>query len=65
MGRKKLHKDSKEKQRAYRDRKKKSGYRQISVLVPENIYKDIEGNPNLLLEAYMKLHKAKKGHKKA
>jgi len=65
MGRKKLYKDIKDKQRAYRERKKKAGYKQISVLVPENIYKEIEGNPNLLVEAYRKFRKAKKGGKKA
>lgn len=65
MGRKKLYKNLGEKQKAYRKRKKKAGYRQISVLVPENIYKEIAGNPTLLLEAYMKFHKAKKGGKKA
>jgi len=65
VGRKKLYKDLKEKQKAYRERKKKSGYKQISVSVPGNIYNEIAGNPNLLLEAYIKLRKTKKGGKKA
>ena len=60
MGRKKLYSGSKEKQKAYRERKKKAGYRQISIVVPEKIYSEIEGNPSLLVEAYVKLHKTGK-----
>ena len=61
MGRTRIHKDLKEKQKAYRERKKGLGYRQISVIVPESIYGEIEGNPGLLVEAYIKVRKRRRG----
>jgi len=64
MGRHKVYKDSKEKQKAYRERKKGSGYRQLSVMVPESVYGALKGNPGLLVEAYIELHKTKKGRGK-
>ncbi len=61
MPRPRVYEDLKKKQKAYRDRKKASGYRQISVIVPESIYGEIRGNPSVLVEAYLKVHKRGRG----
>lgn len=55
--RKKIYSDQKEKQKAYRKRKRKSGYRGVLVLVPEHLFLFIKGEPAKLTDAFVTLHK--------
>jgi hypothetical protein len=55
----KIYRNSSEKQKAYRERKKKIGQRAVSFFVPEYLYKFIEGRPELLAEAFIAQNKKK------
>lgn len=57
MGKPKIYADIKEKQKAYRERKKKSGYRNVLVLVPEHLSLFIKGDPSKLTDSFITLHK--------
>lgn len=57
MGRKKMYSDDNEKQKAYRERKKKSGYRGVLVLVPEHLFLFIQGKPDKLIDSFVSLYK--------
>ncbi|MBM2839114.1 MAG: hypothetical protein HW415_1739 [Deltaproteobacteria bacterium] len=57
MGQKRIYPDVNEKQKAYRERKKKSGYRGVLVLVPEHLFPFIKGAPSRLVDSFVTLHK--------
>lgn len=57
MGKKKVYSDVNEKQKAYRERKKKSGFRNVLVLVPEHLFLFIKGEPAKLIDSFVSLHK--------
>lgn len=57
MAKEKIYNDVKAKQKAYRERKKKKGYRGVLVQVPEYIFLFIKGEPSKLVESFVALHK--------
>lgn len=60
---KKIYKDDAERQRAYRLRKVSRGFKKLTLYVPAEIAKEIEGEPQKLVEAYIKT-KARKRREK-
>lgn len=57
MGKKKIYDDVNLKQKAYRERKKKSGYRGVLVQVPEHLFPFIKGEPSKLSDSFIALNK--------
>lgn len=57
MGKTKIYADGNVKQKAYRERKKELGYRNVLVLVPEHLFLFIKGEPTKLTESFVTLHK--------
>lgn len=57
MASQKLYTDDKERQKSYRERKKKSGYRGVLVLVPEYLLLFIKGEPSKLSDSFITLNK--------
>lgn len=57
MAKPKLYSDGKAKQKAYRERKKKSGFRAVLVLVPNHIFPFLKGEPSKLVDSFVTLHK--------
>jgi len=53
----KIYNDRREKQKAYRERKKKRGNRLVTLYVPEHIYPFIKGRPEILIDAFIDRHK--------
>ncbi len=57
MGQKRIYPDVNEKQKAYRERKKKSGFKSVLVLVPEHLFPFIKGTPSRLVDSFLSLNK--------
>lgn len=57
--RKKIYDSAKERQKAYRERKKKAGYKRIVIDVPESLYPFIKGKPATLVAAFIEYAKEK------
>lgn len=57
MGKHKIYSDVNLKQKAYRERKKKSGYRGVLVQVPEHLFLFIKGEPSKLIDSFISMHK--------
>lgn len=57
MGKKKIYDDVKAKQKAYRERKKKAGFRGVLVQVPEHLFLFIQGEPSKLIDSFISMHK--------
>lgn len=55
----KIYKTRREKQKAYRERKKKQGYKSICLYVPEYLFLFIKGYPERLVEAFVNQNKDK------
>lgn len=51
--RKKIYESPKERQKAYRDRKKEAGYRRVVIDVPEHVYAFIKGRPSELVDMFI------------
>ena len=57
--RKKIYDSPKERQKAYRERKKKAGYRRVVIDVPEYLYMFIKGKPSALVTGFIEDTKQK------
>lgn len=53
--RKKIYDSPKERQKAYRERKREAGYRRIVIDVPEHVYAFIKGRPSELVDMFIEL----------
>lgn len=51
--RKKIYESPKERQKAYRERKRDAGYRRVVVDVPEHVYAFIKGRPSELVDMFI------------
>lgn len=57
--RKKIYESPKERQKAYRERKKEAGYRRVVIDVPEYLYMFIKGKPSALIRGFIEDAKQK------
>lgn len=57
--RKKIYESPKERQKAYRERKKKAGYRRVVIDVPEHVYAFIKRRPADLVSMFLEFAKEK------
>ncbi len=49
--------DAADRQRAYRERMKAEGKRAITIYIPEIVYQEIKGNPQVIIDAYVNRNK--------
>ncbi|MBF0344311.1 MAG: hypothetical protein HQL06_08780 [Nitrospirae bacterium] len=49
--------DAAERQKAYRERMKAEGKRAITIYIPEAVYQEIKGNPQVIIDAYVNRNK--------
>lgn len=50
---KKIYQNNAERQKAFRERKKREGLQTMTLMVPDNVYADIKGQPVKLINAYL------------
>lgn len=56
---KKIYPTNAERQKAFRERKKREGLQTMTLMVPDHIYADIKGQPVKLINAYLEYHELK------
>ena len=57
---KKIYQSNAERQKAFRERKKREGLQTITLMVPDDIYTELSGKPAKLISAYLEWSELKK-----